>query len=199
MPPVLSFRGNYPTDEDFWIATEAQDDYPLRYGDLFETPANESCQDSKGRPWRAVMALHPSCELGGKDAPDGVQVVRVRPLADVSKPQADEVRAGFKERDGRIVIARVNMVYLAPPPSGVLQQGRDLYADLRQTARVPLTDLRKQRIAGMTHDARVAVIARDLYFRYRWLIEPEAVAELEAARISRDAQFLGPRPAWASL
>lgn len=193
---ALQFDGTYPLDEDFWVPTGEDAPCPPRYGDLFATPEVDQCRDSRGKPWRAVMAVHPSCELGAKQAPLGAQVVRVHFLREVSTSQRDEIRTGCRERSGRVELCRVNLVYLAPLSDSVLDE--ELLADLRATARVPLSSLRAARLAAMTHDARVAVLRRDTYFRYRWPLTLEAVAGLERDRIRRDAAFLGPRPDWAT-
>lgn len=192
----LSFVGTYPLDEDFWVAPALAEQYPLRYGDVFATPELDQCRDGKARLWRAVMAVHPSCELGAKAAPNGVQVVRVHKLREVSNGQGAEIRAGFRERDGRIELCRVNLVYLA----GITQTpglDEELFADLRACSRVPLDALRGGRVSAMSHDARVAVRRRDTYFRYRWPLSLLAVTQLEADRIRTDSAFVGPRPAWA--
>jgi hypothetical protein len=198
VPVGLSFAGTYPLDEDFWVPAEEADAHPPRYGDLFATPELTDCRDSKGRLWRAVLAVHPSCEMGAKGAPAGVQVVRVHLLREVSQGQRDEVRAGFREREGRIEICRANMLYLAPVPAGAAL-AEELFADLRVTARVPLDALLGGRRAAMTHDARVALLRRDAYFRFRWPLTLEAVAALERDRISGDAAFAGPRPSWSTV
>ncbi len=142
------------------------------------------------------MAVHPSWELGSKAAPLGVQVVRVHRLSEVSRSQRDEIRTGFREQDGQVRIARVNYVYLAPV-QGDDDLDRELMADLRASARVPLLDLAGLRAAAMSHDARVAVLAREIYFRHRWPVTPADVLALERERISRDPAFVGPRPVWA--
>jgi len=197
--PQWPFAGTYPGDSSFWVDAASADQYPLRYGDVFRTPAGQSLTDSKGRPWVAVMSLHPSCELGRKASPVGVQVVRVFRLGNVSQGQREEVRVGYVERYGETRIARVNMVYLAPVPGAKLEKlDVEMYADLRQTARVPLDELKVAgRVAAMTHEARVALLARDLYFRYRWPVEVASVFELERGRINSDQDFLGPKPKWA--
>jgi hypothetical protein len=140
--------------------------------------------------------LHPSCELGAKGAPNGVQVVRVHRLREVSAPQRNEIRAGFVEREGGITVARANFVYLAPVP-GDEHLGEELFADLRATARVEFADLADNRRAAMSHDARLALLRRDLYFRYRWMLTLEAVTALERDRIAGDSACAGPRPDWA--
>jgi hypothetical protein len=192
----LPFQGTYPADDNFWISGAAADSYPLRYGDLFRTPDSAALRTTKGRPWTAVMALHPNCELGAKGAPDGIQVIRVHRLREVSNSQQDEVRAGFRQTESGIQPARVNMVYLAPPPCQDLAE--ELYADLRQTARVDNEIIpAESRLAVMSHDARLALLRRDIYFRYRWDIELTQLVELEAGRIRADQKYEGPRPSWA--
>jgi hypothetical protein len=137
----------------------------------------------------------PSCELGAKQAPMGVQVVRVHLLREVSQSQRDEVRAGFREREGRLEVSRVNTTYLAPVPEGTVLR-EELFADLRSTAPVSLEAL--PRIAAMTHDARVALLRRDVYFRFRWPLTLDAVAVLVRDRIASDTAFAGPRPTWST-
>ena len=194
----LPFAGTYPADESYWVPPAEEQQYPPRYGDLFAVPKNLGLADSKGRPWVAVMATHPSCELGAKGAPTGVQVVRVHRLREVSARQRDEVRAGFMEVDGQIRPARLDMFYLAPV-AGVDGTNEEMYADLRATARIDLDVLQQAgRVAAMTHDARLALLRRDLAFRYRWHLPPGQILALERARIGGDSTFEGPRPAWAA-
>lgn len=193
----LPFVGTYPADDQYWVPTSEAELYPPRYGDLF-APEGLGLVDSKGRSWVAVMATHPSCELGAKTAPNGVQVVRVHRLREVSTRQRDEVRTGFVEANGQIRPTRLNMVYLGPV-AGRDGLNEELWADLRATARLDLEALKNAgRIAAMTHDARLALLRRDLAFRYRWQLPPEQILELEQARISGDSAFEGPRPAWAA-
>ena len=196
MTTELPFAGTYPGDDAFWVPQAESGGYPPRYGDLFAVPDRSDLRDSKGKPWRALMAVHPSCEMGAKAAPDGVQVVRVHLLREVSQPQRDEIRAGFKETALGIRPARVNMVYLAPPPAGPVQE--ELFADLRTTARISMDELLTAgRLAAMTHAARLAVLRRDVYFRYRWDLAAVDVLRLEQGRIRADSAFEGPRPDWA--
>ena len=192
---MLSFAGTYPKDEHYWVPPEDSDAYPHRYGDVFATPEGPpETRDSKDRPWHALMALHPSCELGAKGAPRGVHVARIHRLSAVSVPQRQEIRVGLKELDGRLKIVRANTVYLAPLPGSDVE----LFADLRDVARVSLDSLRAAgRQAAMTHDARLALLRRDIYFRYRWQLPLADLVALESARIRNDAAFAGPRPAWA--
>lgn len=196
MSTIEPFVGTYPDDENFWVPGDQEASYPARYGDLYNTPDELNLVDSRDRPWKAVMVLHPSCEMGAKGAPLGAQIVRVHLLREVSGPQRDEVRVGYREREFGVAPVRVNMVYLAPPPAGPHQE--ELYADLRDTARVSLDKLNGAgRIAAMSHDARIAVLRRDIYFRYRWDIPVSELVRLEGGRIAADSAFQGPKPPWA--
>jgi len=69
-----------------------------------------------------------------------------------------------------------------------------MVANLRILERVPVKSL--ERIGAMTADARVLVLRRDVYFRFRWMLSDSAVRGLEAGRI-RGTPYAGPRPAWA--
>jgi len=136
-------------------------------------------------------------ETRASGAPNGVQVVRVHKLREVSNGQILELRTGFRERGGRIELCRVNVVCLAGI-AGAPGLDEELVADLRPLARVPLDGLRAGRVGAMTHDARVAVLRRDVSFRYRWPLTLEAVTQLGAERIRADPAFVGPRPTWAA-
>lgn len=93
----------------------------------------------------------------------------------------------MREVDGRIHVSRVNSVYLAPLPGTEVE----LFADLRSSARVPLARLQSAgRLAAMTHDARIALLRRDLYFRYRWLVSLDDLVALEASRIEAGANIM---------
>ena len=46
----------------------------------------------------------------------------------------------------------------------------------------------------MTQDARVTLLRRDAYFRFRWPLTLEAVLAVERDRISGAPAFAGPRP-----
>ncbi len=73
-----------------------------------------------------------------------------------------------------------------------------MYADFRQVRRVRYDDLMTAgRIAAMDHDARVAFIRREMYYKYRWIVPMADVRALEATRILADPAFAGPKPAWA--
>lgn len=194
------FAGTYPLDTDYWAPQDDPDQYPWRFGDLVATPAEPGrfgAVDSRGRPWRAVMLTHPSCELSSKGAPNGVQAVRVFWLREVSQRQGAEVMTGYVEVDGRLRVARAHQVYLAPVAAHA-KLGERMYADLRQSVRIPFDDLADAgRVAAMSHDARVAVLHRDAYFRYRWPLSLQDVFGIEQSRIGADGNFAGPRPEWA--
>lgn len=144
-----------------------------------------------------VLVLHPSCEIGPKAAADTeVLVARVNRVDDIGANQRSAVRVGWAERQGRILIAHANTFWLPPLPAQDDQA--DWYADFRRVRSVPLTALRLSgREAAMSHDARVRLIRREIYFKYRWLVASDDVQANEKARISNDHAFEGPRPSWA--
>jgi hypothetical protein len=199
--PPLPFAGTYPQDANFWVPPAETAVYPWRYGDLVATPADagrHQTVDSKGRPWRALMLTHPSCELGAKGAPNGVQAVRVYWLREVGQRQGAEIMAGFTEVDGLTRVARAHQVYLAPVPGHAKLEER-MYADLRQSVRIPDEDLRTAgRVGAASHDARLSILRRDVYFRYRWALGMKDVLALERSRIEADTNFAGPLPQWVA-
>lgn len=188
----------YPEAAAYWADPAAANEYPLRYGDICAAPDLPACKTMKGKPWAHVVVLHPSCELGAKAAGDTeVLVVRVNRVSDISAPQRALVRLGWAERDGRLVVAHANTWWMPPVPEQA--DDTDWYADFRRAQRVPLEAvLAAGRAASLTHDARVYLIRRELYFRYRWLVATDQVRALEAERIAGDPAFIGPRPAWAT-
>jgi hypothetical protein len=111
----------------------------------------------------------------------------------VPETQRAALRSGWTERDGIVQRAHVHTFWLPPLPG---YDEPDLYIDFRDVVAVRFRDL-IQRRAAMTHDARVHLIAREIYFRYRWAVSVEDVRNSEALRISGDHDFRGPRPQWA--
>lgn len=178
--------------------------WPHRYGDLFYSPATDShgvaLDGAEGKPWDAVMVYSPGCELVTKaKETDTVEVVRVLRLdTQPDQSAARTIITGWKEKGGRITVAFAHTVFLAPV-SGHATHGHPMFAHLKSTARVTVGDLRAAgRISALTHDARVAVIRRDLYYRYRWLVPMADVRAAEIDRIAHDPHFAPPRPDWAS-
>lgn len=187
----------YPPAGGYWVPAGEAGDYPLRYGDVVATPDLDVCRTGKGHLWSHLLVLHPSCELGAKAAADTeVVVARVNKVTDMGAQQRAQLRVGFAERDGELVVAHANTFWM-PPLTGQ-DDDTDWYADFRRPQRVPLDALRSAgREAAMTHDTRVYLIRRELYFRYRWLTPVEDIRQLEATRIGGDPDFVGPRPEWA--
>jgi len=108
--------------------------------------------------------------------------VRVFWLREVSKPQGAEVMTGYVEVDGHLRVARAHQVYLAAVP-GHEKLGERMFADLRRSVRIPVEHLQAAgRVGAMSHDARVAVLRRDAYFRYRWPLSLDDVLNLERFR-----------------
>jgi len=95
-----------------------------------------------------VSALHPSCELQSKGALLGVNVARVRLLKSVSIPQRAQIVAGVIAVGLELRVARVNTAYLAGTPDDYPSHHDDMFADLRETTRLPRESL--TRIAPMS-------------------------------------------------
>lgn len=152
----------------------------------------------KSTAWDAVVIISPSCEVVSKsDADSAIHVVRARDLTKQSGPQRAAVTAGWKLVEDEPRVAFANFAYL-PPVASESAFNRDMYADFRQVRRVRHEDLVSAgRIAAMDHDARVALIRREIYHKYRWLVPMADVRALEAERIRLDPAFCGPKPAWA--
>lgn len=189
----------YPAADDYWVEQDQEAAYPYRYGDLFNTPAISECKTKKGQPWRAVLVVHPSCELGAKATDETeVLVARVYSVSDIGATQRDSVRAGWLEREGEILIAHASTFWM-PTPHDRLETP-DLYADFRRCQRVPLPALSDSgRVGAMSHDARLYLVRREIYFKYRWLVSLEDVRDHERHRISHDPDFAGPRPDWVGV
>lgn len=185
----------YPRADEYWAAPA--DEYPHRFGDIFATPPLDVLR-SKNKLWSAAAVLHPSCELNAK-AQDDTQVVvaRVVPVTEHGRNHHGAIRSGWVERDGHVAVALAHTFWVPPLPDETQVPDGDYYIDFRRTQRVPLGDLRAAgRRAAMSHNARVALIRRDIYFRYRWLVSTEQVRHLEDGRINGDPAFEGPRPPW---
>ena len=187
----------YP--ERFWVADDERDQYPFRYGDLFRAPDTDAfgrplvSAGAKRTPWMGVLVLSSSCDLVSKTSDEGpITVVRVKDLSQQSGPQQAAVAAGWKPTEAGPVVAFASFAYLAPCPS---QDGfaKGMYADFRDVAVIRYGDLKVAgRVAALDHDARVALIRREMCYRYRWLVPISSVRDAEAARIRQDTAFLGP-------
>ena len=190
----------YPESDAYWVPTAEEDAWPHRYGDLFQTPGNDAhgvpLADTVGTPWHAVMVLSPSCELISKAKPtDTVEVARVLRLDSQDEAAAQRIITGWQEKDAVITVAFAHTVFLAPVPAHP-KHDNPMFAHLKSTRRVSVADLRDAgRIAALSHDARVSVIRRDLYYRYRWLVSTAEVQAAEQHRISTDPQ--SHRALWA--
>lgn len=187
----------YPHPDSYWVDSAKADEYPFRYGDLFNAPAD--CLDADGASWPAVLVLHPSCDLGAKaKAALPVLVARVEPVDGHGRDEAarTKIRSGWAEKDGVVLVAFASSCWLSAPPD---QPTIDVFADFRKTRTVAFDALAEAgRRAAMTHDARVHVIRREIYFKYRWKTSLADVFAAERERIHGDPTFGGPRPKWAS-
>ncbi len=188
----------YPRAEEYWVPDEQVTEYPIRYGDLFVTPANQACVTSSGKPWRHTLVLHPSCELGAKANDDTrVLVARVNAVTDIGSSQRSRVRTGWNEKDGQLFIAHANTFWMPTYP-GQDSDEVDWYADFRRLVSIPLAQLTQaRRVAALTHEARIYLLRREIYYKYRWLLSIEDVRRAESNRISNDENFEGPKPIWA--
>lgn len=201
---IISGDNWYPLPETYWVPEGHPDERPFRYGDLFAVPsvdtAGTALTDKAGQPWHAVMALSPSCELVSKAKPtDAVEVARVYPLGSQDDKTQAAISAGWQERDGRIGVAFTHTIFLAPVPAHPTH-GEPMFAHLKNTTRVTFSSLQQAgRIAALDHDARVHIIRREIYYRYRWLIPTETVRANEAMRMSNDPYFTEPRPPWGEF
>jgi hypothetical protein len=191
----------YPRPERYWVAPPADDERPFRYGDLFSSPgasiSGQPLTRADGQPWHAAMAISPSCEMGAKAKRDSaIEVARVLPLSAQPPDAQPAIVAGWQEKAGRVTIAYAHTVFLAGVPHSQSHEGA-MFANMRETVRVHMADLAAAgRVAAMDHDARVAVVRRELYYRYRWVVSMEDARENEANRIRNDPDFVGPLPSW---
>lgn len=188
----------YPRAEEYWVPEAQVTEYPIRYGDLFVTPENSACVTTSGKPWKQTLVLHPSCELGAKASDDTyVLVARVNKVTDMGSSQRSRVRTGWSEKDGQVFIAHANTFWMPPYP-GQDSSEDDWYADFRKLASIPLSELTQAgRVAALTHEARIYLVRREIYYKYRWLVSIEEVRLAESDRIGNDENFEGPKPTWA--
>ena len=174
-----------------WAPPEHAADYPVRQGDLFG-PVQVS-----DAIWEGAIVLHPTCELG-KASVTSVQVARVLPMSVLPDDrQRVAVQAGFSEHGGQVRVAFAHTFFLAPVSGTHLAE--PMWADLRTIGLAARGQFTAQaRVGALSHDARVTLIRRYLYFQFRLALSFEQVRDLEAARIRADPAFQGPKPEWAS-
>ncbi|MEP6665604.1 MAG: hypothetical protein ABJA81_04055 [Nocardioidaceae bacterium] len=202
--PVPASDAWYLARDRYWVAADADPPPPFRHGDLFHTPAvnvdGVPLATSDGSLWHAAMVLSPSCKLVSKVKDDDpIEVARVVPLSIQPPKEAAAIAAGWQEKDGRLRVAFAHTVFLAGVPESTSHTD-GMFAHLKTTTRVRMRELRAVgRIAALDHDARVSVIRRELYYRYRWLISMDDVGANEATRISCDPHFAEPRPDWGEF
>lgn len=184
----------YPPANEYFVPGSAQEEYPVRQGDVFE-PGEVPESEVKG--WIGFMLLHPSCEVQtGKS--DRLHVARLHAVSELADQFSQTtVTYGLRERDdGSVVVAFANTFWV-PPATNEGPLSEPLFADFRETGRLPREALAPElRVGAMTHEARVYLIRRKIYFDFRWLLSLDAVRDLERDRIGSDDRFAGPRPEW---
>jgi hypothetical protein len=179
----------YLDADEYYVSPGDLNDYPVRQGDVIEGPTVD------GETWLAAQIVHPTCELA-KTSVTQIQTVRVRPLSDLNDDFLRSlVVTGYNERNGERRVAVAHTFLLPPWEEGV----EPCFASFREIARVPHEKAEAaERLAAITHDCRVAFIRRWLYFRFRLAFTFDQVRSWEAARISADPTFAGPKPAWVN-
>lgn len=190
MSDAPSGENFYLRHDRYWVAPGEQADYPVRQGDLFADI------EVAGERWPAALLLHPTCELS-KPSVDRVQVARVQLLDELrDRGQRARVVAGLSVESDGVRVQFAHTFFVAPADHGGLAE--PMFANLRDIALIGRERFSPDRRAAvMTHNARVTLIRRYLYFRFRVLTSFEEVRALEAARIRADPAFAGPRPDWA--
>jgi hypothetical protein len=188
--PEPAGHSPYLHHADYWVAAAQAGEYPVRQGDLFA-----NVQTAGGAHLDAALIVHPTRELG-KASVTNVQVARVLPLDVVSaETQRQQVVAGISETAGGVRIAFAHTFFLAPVEHSALDI--PMWADFRELVVAPREQFTQDaRIGALSHDARVTLVRRYLYFRLRWSLSFKHVRDMEAARITADPAFAGPRPDW---
>lgn len=201
----------YP--DEYWVAPPADVQRPFRYGDLFFTPATDAFdralvnsskrarqvlfQGGPSEPWHAVFVLSPSCDLVSKSTDSSlIQVARVKGLLSAPPDAQAQVAAGWKEGANGGQVAFASFAYLAPVLFST-SHNTPMFVDYRETVWVKYSDLKAAgRIAALDHDGRVALIRREIYYKYRWLVPMSQVRNAEYSRINEDPNYEGPKPDW---
>ncbi len=208
---ILETDNWYP--QKYWVDKNEAKNRPSRYGDLFNTPpldrsgmplsfertnTNTNTGQIERLPWFGALVLSPSCELGAKSKPGSpVLIARVKNAHSVDPGDLAKIVAGWKRGSEGAVVAFAHFAYVAPVTFSKTHN-EVMFIDYHDTAWVKSEDLiSAKRIAALDHDARVSLIRREIYYKYRWLLSTSEVRRAEAARISNDASFIGTRPTWA--
>lgn len=173
----------YLAADEYYVAPGEDELYPPRQGDVFASPGDDG--------WLACQLVHPTCEIA-KESVREVQVIRVHALDELPSGQRARVVAGWEEKDGAIRIAFANTFFL--PPVSALDPKRPLFANFREIKVIDKAALLADRVAAMTHEARVTFLRRHMYFQYRLAFSHQDVLAWEASRIAADPAFVGPRP-----
>lgn len=182
----------YPPEAEYFVPEDEDDPYPVRQGDIFGAPSDT------GDAWLGCMVIHPSCEIQtGKSTL--VQVARIHAVSELADEfQKTSVTFGFTERDGVVQIAFANTFWL-PPATESVPFSEPMYVDFREIALVTSDHFAQaSRVRAMSHEARLYLIRRKIYFRYRWNLELAEIRRTEAQRIGGDPTFQGPKPTWAT-
>ena len=184
----------YPLDDRYYSVDDPEI-VPIRQGDILRPES--ICNEGFRTPWFGCIVIHPSCEIITQKAAK-IQVCRIRRLVEHGANQQESIVAGEIEgRDGHVRVAMAHTFFLAPVPERS-PYSQPMFADLRDIALIDRTEVSKEhRIAIMTHDARVYLIRRYIYWRQRFKLDLEDLVDLETERIGKDPDFTGPRPAWA--
>jgi len=200
----------YPSD--YWVPEGKLSSYPVRYGDLLEAPSVDrfgrqirtkipktGTSEEGVKPWFAALILSPSCELGAKAKPSSTFLVaRVRNFTGFDSSDILKISTGWGGVNGKKVIAYAKFAYLAPV-SYSKTHNEMMFADYSDTAWITHDEFIKlNRIAALDHDARVGLMRREIYYKYRWQMSTEEVRAAEAFRILNDQNYSGPKPSWAT-
>lgn len=125
-----------------------------------------------------------------------VHVARVKGLLSAPSDAQAQVAAGWKEGTNGLQVAFASFAYLAPVLFSI-SHNTPMFVDYRETVWVKYSDLKTAgRIAALDDDGRVALIRREIYYKYRWLIPMSQVRNAEYSRINDDPNYEGPKPDW---
>jgi hypothetical protein len=176
-----SFDSPYLHHAEYWVPAADAGDFPVRQGDLF------GGVEVSGSTWDAALPVHPTRELGKASVAE-CQVARVRPLDAIAhERRRRQVVAGLVVAGGGVRIAFAHTFFVFPVPGTQLDQ--PTWANFREIGLAARDRFEKtQRTGALTHDARVTLIRRYLYFRFRLALGFEQVA------LSRPRASLPTRP-----